>query len=68
MRVWQSARRIKQSLYRLSDTAPFRKENRLRDQLREAAASAASQISEGHARFDPLDHARYLKMAKASLA
>jgi len=68
MRVWESARRIKRSLYRLADTEAFRKEERLRKQLREAAASAASHISEGHARFDPLDHARYLKMAKASLA
>jgi four helix bundle protein len=68
MRVWESALAIKRSLYDLLDGERFKKEERLRNQLREAAASAVSHISEGHARFDPLDHARFLKMAKASLA
>ncbi len=58
---------MKQSIYDLIDTPPFDRAPRLRDQLREAAASAVSQISEGYGRFDPGDHARYLKMARASL-
>jgi four helix bundle protein len=67
MRVWDAAREVKQSLYDLIDTPPFDRAQRLRDQLREAAASAVSQISEGYGRFDPGDHARYLKMARTSL-
>jgi four helix bundle protein len=67
MRVWDAAREVKLSLYDLIDTPPFDRAQRLRDQLREAAASAVSQISEGYGRFDPGDHARYLKMARASL-
>jgi four helix bundle protein len=67
LRIWESARVVKRSLYELIDTDPFDKAERLRGQLREAAASAVSQISEGYGRFDPGDHARYLKMAKASL-
>jgi four helix bundle protein len=67
MRVWESARAFKKTIYDLVDTKPFAKEDRLRDQLREAASSAASQIGEGYGRFEPGDHARYLKMARASL-
>jgi four helix bundle protein len=67
LRVWQSARAFKNAIYRLVDTPSFVREARLRDQLREAAASAVSHISEGHARFEPLDQARFLRMAKASL-
>ena len=68
LRVWESALETKRALHELADDQRFQKEERLRSQLREAAASAVSQISEGYARFDPLDHARYLKMARASLA
>jgi four helix bundle protein len=67
MRVWESARAFKKSIYDLVDAKEFAKEVRLRDQLREAASSAASQIGEGYGRFEPGDHARYLKMARASL-
>lgn len=67
LRVWDAAREVKRALYELIDTPPFDRAERLRDQLREAAASAVSQISEGYGRFDPGDHARYLKMARASL-
>jgi four helix bundle protein len=40
---------------------------RLRDQLRESAASAASQIAEGFGRFNPADFARFVGIAKASV-
>ena len=68
LRVWQSARAVKKSIYDLVDGGSFRREPRLRDQLREAAASAVSHISEGYVRFEPRDQARFLRMAKASLA
>jgi four helix bundle protein len=67
MRVWGAARAVKQALYDLADTDAFLKEERLRNQLREAAASAVSHIGEGYGRFDPRDHARFLKMGRASL-
>ena len=67
MRVWESARAFKKTVYDLVDSEAFLKEERLRHQLREAASSAAGQIGEGYGRFDPGDHARYLKMARASL-
>jgi four helix bundle protein len=67
LRAWQSARAFKLSVYKLADSGAFATENRLRHQLREAAASSASQISEGFGRFDPFDFARFVKMARASL-
>ena len=67
LRVWRAAREFKNAVYRLADTESFRREARLRDQLREAAASAVSHISEGYARFEPADQARFMRMAKASL-
>jgi four helix bundle protein len=67
LRVWDSARALKNSLYALTNTPSFQAEERLYKQLREAAASAASHIAEGYGRFEPLDHARFLKMGKASL-
>ena len=67
LRVWDSARALKNSLYALTDTPSFQAEERLYQQLREAAASAASHIAEGYGRFEPLDHARFLRMGKASL-
>jgi four helix bundle protein len=67
LRVWQAARAVKRDIYRLVDADSFRRDSRLRDQLREAAASAPSHISEGYGRFEPADLARFLRMAKASL-
>ena len=67
LRVRNAASEFKKAVYDLSDTEPFRREPRLRDQLREAAASALSHISEGYARFEPADQARFMRMAKASL-
>jgi four helix bundle protein len=67
LRIWEAARAVKQALHDLSDQDQFKREQRLYHQIREAAASAASQISEGYGRFEPLDHARYLKMGRASL-
>jgi len=67
LRVWQAASQFKNAVYPLVDTDSFRRESRLRDQLREAAASAVSHIAEGYARFEPADQARFMRMAKASL-
>jgi four helix bundle protein len=67
LRSWQAARTFKVGIYRLTDAGPLSRDQRLSDQLREAAASAASAISEGFGRFDPADFGRFLKMARASL-
>ena len=67
MRAWQLARAFKLGIYELIECEPLASDSRLCDQLREAAASAPSNISEGFGRFDPPDFARMVKIAKASL-
>ncbi len=67
LRAWQTSRAFKLSIYRLVETAPLASDFRLRDQLRESAASAVSQIAEGFGRFSPGDFGRFMAMAKASL-
>ena len=67
LRAWQRAREFKLAVYRLCAEPPLALDFKLRDQLREAAASAVSQIAEGFGRFYPADNARFVAMAKASL-
>jgi four helix bundle protein len=67
LRAWQAVREFKLGIYGLVEQGSLARDVKLREQLREAAASAQSQISEGFGRFDPLDFARFVKMARASL-
>jgi four helix bundle protein len=67
LRAWQLARAFKLGIYDLTARQPLAGDFKLRDQLREAAASAQSNISEGFGRFDPPDFARLVKIAKASI-
>ena len=53
--------------YQLIEVPPLSNDERLVGQLREASRSAVSQVSEGFGRFDPLDFARFVKMARASI-
>ena len=67
LRAWQTTRAFKVSVYRLTTSGPLADDTRLRDQLRNAAASAASNIAEGFGRFEPIDNARFVRNARASL-
>jgi four helix bundle protein len=67
LRAWQTVRAFKVGVYALTEQQPIAGDFKLRDQLREAAASAQSQIAEGFGRFEPLDNARFVRMARASL-
>jgi len=67
LRAWQAGRVFKLGIYDLIETSPLSEDDRLVAQLREASASAVSHVSEGFGRFDPLDFARFVKMAKASV-
>jgi four helix bundle protein len=67
LRAWQTVRAFKVGVYALIEHAPLANDFALCDQLRKAAASAQSNIAEGFGRFDPLDFARFVKVARASL-
>ena len=65
--AWQLARKFKIAIYELTDGGRLARDFELRDQLREAAASAPSQIAEGFGRFDPVDFARFVKIGRGSI-
>ena len=67
LRAWQAAQLFKLRVYELIKVGPLSNDERLCKQLREGAASATSQISEGFGRFDPADFGRFVKMARASV-
>lgn len=67
LRAWQLTYRFKLAVYQLLRVSPVATDFKLRDQLRDAAASAVSQIEEGFARFYPKDFGRLVVGAKASL-
>ena len=67
IRAWRLAWRFKKAIYALTDEGSLRRDVRLATQLREAAASAPSNLTEGYGRFDPADFARLVKIARGSL-
>jgi four helix bundle protein len=67
LRAWQATYAFKLKIYDLIEAGPLSEDESLKKQLREGAASAPSQISEGFGRFDPVDFARFVKMARASI-
>ncbi|MGH9349078.1 MAG: four helix bundle protein [Vicinamibacterales bacterium] len=68
LRAWKLTHQFKLAVYRILDTGSLAGDFTLREQLREAAASAVSQIEEGFARFYPKDFGRFVVGAKASMA
>ena len=67
LRAWQAAYAFKLRIYELLEQEPISSDEKIHKQLREASASAPSQIAEGFGRFDPVDFARFVKMARATL-
>lgn len=64
--VWQTARTFAVDVYRASDQGTFRRDWGLKDQIRRAAVSIASNIAEGHQRKYRKDFARFLAIALGS--
>ena len=67
LRAWQLTYRFKLAIYQLLQDSPLVHDYVLRQQIRESAASAVSQIEEGFARFYPKDNGRMVVAARASL-
>jgi four helix bundle protein len=66
LRAWKAAYRFKLAVYELIRVESIARDPRFRNQLRDSAASAVSQIEEGFGRFYPKDFARMAVGAKAS--
>ncbi len=66
--AWQLCHQLKIEVLDFTASGPASRDFKYRDQIRDSSASAQSNVAEGFARFRPLDFARFLEYAKASLA
>src|SRR5262249_40036820 len=64
--VWKLADDLRREFLALTDTGPVSRDFRFRDQIRDAASSAARNIAEGFGRFRPSDFARFMEFSIAS--
>ena len=64
---WQLARDLRQEVFGLTSRKTFERDFKLRGQLREAASSAASNISEGFARLTHREFHRFLEVSRSSV-
>jgi four helix bundle protein len=65
--VWQLSVRIRDRVDVLVDSGPASRDFKFRDQIRDSAASAPRNISEGFLRFNPPEFAYFMSVAKSSL-
>ncbi|MDI6755113.1 MAG: four helix bundle protein [Thermodesulfobacteriota bacterium] len=68
LKVWQKAKELAVEIYQITQKDPFNKDFSLRDQIRRAAVSIPSNISEGDERGSNKDAVRFFYIAKGSLA
>src|SRR6266852_9073944 len=66
LECWQRAKSLAVELYAISKDGEFGRDFGLRDQIRRAAVSIASNIAEGKERETVSEFIRYLYMAKGS--
>ena len=68
LEVWQKAREVVNAVYQVSSDGLFSRDYALRDQIRRAAISIPSNISEGFARRSNREFVQFLFIAKGSAA
>lgn len=68
LKVWQDAKDIAVNIYKMTSMGELSKDFSLRDQMRRAAVSIASNIAEGNDRETNKEFIRFLYVAKASSA
>jgi four helix bundle protein len=68
LKVWQRAKDLAVYIYRLTDCGDISRDYSLRDQMRRAAVSMASNIAEGDERETNKESVRFFYVARASSA
>ena len=68
LEVWRLAMDLAEAVYRLTRGFPKAEEYRMTSQLVRAAASVPANIAEGNARSGRKDYARFVGIARGSLA
>jgi four helix bundle protein len=66
--AWQKARALTTQVYTVTSSGEFGRDFGLRDQVRRAAVSVLSNISEGFERGKPSEFHQFLSIAKGSCA
>ena len=64
--VWQRMHELNIEAWKASTQGPAKRDFRFANQLRDAADSAERNIAEGFGRFNPIEFARFLDIARAS--
>ena len=67
LRAWQACVTYKKAVYRLCEREPIASDVKRRGQLEDSVWGPPGHIAEGFGRFNPLDFARFVVMARASL-
>ncbi len=68
LRIWKESLDLVESIYRITSELPGTEKFGLTNQLRRAAVSIPANIAEGHGRGSRQDFARFLFIARGSLA
>lgn len=66
--AWQTARKVAERIYDMTDRGAFARDYALRDQVRRAVISTMANIAEGFSRRSEREFAQYLFVGKASAA
>ena len=66
--VWQLAVRVRDGVYRLTESGRACDDEEFRQQIRSSASSAPRNIAEGFKRYNPPEFAQFLNIAKGSLS
>jgi four helix bundle protein len=66
--AWQLANELKRAVYELVEESSARDDRRFCEQIKDSAASAPRNLAEGFGAYRHPDFARYVRVAKASLA
>ncbi len=66
--VWQKAKDLAVTIYRVSEESALSRDYGLRDQIRRSAVSVASNLAEGDERDTDKESVRFFYIAKGSLA